>query len=199
MNRNINIIVVEPSPLVSEGLAGILQKSEIQCQIAFKSSLEDIEQILAKKKYEIIIINPLLTFSNSKTFSGIITQFNLKSIGLIYAHFDPSHLQMFDATITVSDASSTIITTINKLLTELSQHGQNELKEALSKREIDVLKLLANGMSNKEIADKLYISTHTVITHRKNLSHKTGIKSVSGLTIYAVVQKLVSIETLSEL
>jgi DNA-binding NarL/FixJ family response regulator len=57
---------------------------------------------------------------------------------------------------------------------------------------------LAKGLTNKEIADKLNISTNTVITHRKNLSQKTGIKSVSGLTIFAVVQKLVSIDDFNE-
>ena len=61
----------------------------------------------------------------------------------------------------------------------------------LSERETDVLVHLASGKSNKEIADLLHISINTVITHRKNISQKTGIKTVSGLTIYAVVQKLI--------
>jgi len=65
-------------------------------------------------------------------------------------------------------------------------------------REIDVLKLVATGLANKEIADKLNISIHTVITHRKNISQKIGIKSVSGLTIYAVVKKFISLETITE-
>ncbi len=63
---------------------------------------------------------------------------------------------------------------------------------ALSERETEVLRLLASGMSTKEIAEELHISTNTVITHRKNLSAKTGIRSVSGLAIYAVVKKLIS-------
>lgn len=57
----------------------------------------------------------------------------------------------------------------------------------LSAREIEVLVLIARGMINKEIADKLNISLTTVITHRKNITEKLGIKSVSGLTIYAVM------------
>ncbi len=57
----------------------------------------------------------------------------------------------------------------------------------LSAREIEVLVLIAKGLINKEIADKLNISLTTVITHRKNITEKLGIKSVSGLTIYAVM------------
>lgn len=57
----------------------------------------------------------------------------------------------------------------------------------LSTREIEVLALLSTGLINKEIADKLNISLTTVITHRKNITEKLGIKSVSGLTIYAVM------------
>ncbi len=57
----------------------------------------------------------------------------------------------------------------------------------LSAREIEVLVLITKGFINKEIADKLNISLTTVITHRKNIVEKLGIKSVSGLTIYAVM------------
>jgi DNA-binding NarL/FixJ family response regulator len=71
-------------------------------------------------------------------------------------------------------------------------------QETLSERETDVLKLLVTGNANKEIADKLNISTNTVITHRKNISQNTGIKSVSGLTIYAVVNNYISIDSYHE-
>lgn len=57
----------------------------------------------------------------------------------------------------------------------------------LSAREIEVLVLVSKGLINKEIAEKLNISLTTVITHRKNITEKLGIKSVSGLTMYAVM------------
>ncbi len=61
-------------------------------------------------------------------------------------------------------------------------------KEVLSPREIEVTKLLVEGLINKEIAAKLSISITTVITHRKNIFEKLGIKSIAGLTIYAVMK-----------
>lgn len=68
--------------------------------------------------------------------------------------------------------------------------------EELSNREKEVLIELVNGLSNKEIADKLCISVHTVISHRKNLSKKLHIHSPAGLTIYAITNKLVDINNL---
>ena len=57
-------------------------------------------------------------------------------------------------------------------------------------REKDVLICLSKGLKNNEIADQLNISVHTVITHRKNIVRKTGIKSVAALTVYAILNNL---------
>ncbi len=63
----------------------------------------------------------------------------------------------------------------------------------LSVREMDVLRLLLEGLSNKEVADRLCLSAHTVISHRKNISAKTGIKSLAGLTIYAITNGIITV------
>lgn len=68
--------------------------------------------------------------------------------------------------------------------------------EELSDRERDILVQIVKGLSNKEIADVLFISPHTVITHRKNITRKLNIHSTAGLTIYAIVNKLVDINSL---
>jgi DNA-binding NarL/FixJ family response regulator len=66
-------------------------------------------------------------------------------------------------------------------------------KKILSDREIEVMSLIVQGFINKEIADKLNIGLATVITHRKNIMDKLGMKSVSALTIYAVMHGYVDI------
>ncbi len=78
---------------------------------------------------------------------------------------------------------------IGEKLTSLIESIAKEAVEPgeLSAREKEVLRLLVAGKINKEIADKLCISINTVITHRKNITAKTGIKSVSGLSIYALM------------
>ena len=82
------------------------------------------------------------------------------------------------------------------LLEESSLEGNVASKEddqTLSAREKEVLVCVAKGMINKEIADHLHISIHTVITHRKNITRKTGIKTVAGLTVYALLNNLLEI------
>lgn len=73
-----------------------------------------------------------------------------------------------------------------------TNNAQPKKKKLLTKRETEILKLIVNGNLNKEIADKLNISLNTVLTHRKNILSKTGIKTVSGLTLYCISNGLLS-------
>ena len=70
-------------------------------------------------------------------------------------------------------------------------------KTKLTQRELDVLRLLVLGYATKEIAESLFISDHTVITHRKNITKKIGIKSLSGLTVYAIINNLIDTTSLN--
>lgn len=80
--------------------------------------------------------------------------------------------------------------------TPAEEGGEPDGGDLLSDREKEVVKLVVEGLRNKEIAEKLFISPHTVLTHRKNISHKLNIHSVSGLTIYAIVNNIVNLDEL---
>lgn len=71
---------------------------------------------------------------------------------------------------------------------------KQETHDAISEREREILACAVKGMTNKEIAEKLFISVNTVLTHRKNISRKLNIHSIAGLTIYAIVNKLVNLD-----
>ncbi len=75
-----------------------------------------------------------------------------------------------------------------------NEAAQNERPEILSEREKDILVCITRGMSNKEIAEALYLSVHTVTTHRRNISQKLQIHTSAGLIIYAIANKLVNLE-----
>lgn len=74
----------------------------------------------------------------------------------------------------------------------IDDYKQRESNKELTKREVEVLKLIVQGHLNKEIAEKLNISVNTVLSHRKNIIAKTGIKTVSGLTFYSISRGYVS-------
>ena len=85
---------------------------------------------------------------------------------------------------------------LSQVSVEQPSQSSTQDTDALSERERDVLIQVVNGLSNKEIADKLFISIHTVMTHRKNITRKLNIHSTAGLTIYAIVNKLINIDSL---
>jgi len=62
---------------------------------------------------------------------------------------------------------------------------------SLSEREIEIIRLISDGCTNKEIADQLFLSTHTVNTHRKNIMNKLGIKNTAGIVIYAFRENII--------
>ena len=80
-----------------------------------------------------------------------------------------------------------------KISNMINQTPQSD--EQLSDREKDVIVALVQGMTNKEIADHLFISINTVITHRRNIARKLQLHSPAGLTIYAIVNNLVDISS----
>lgn len=84
----------------------------------------------------------------------------------------------------------------NSVLAPISQNHSHKTSDVLSEREKEILVSVARGKINKEIADEHNISVHTVISHRKNITAKTGIKTVPGLTAYAILNNLIDINAI---
>ena len=78
----------------------------------------------------------------------------------------------------------------------LEKEKEADVREELSEREKEILVCVARGMLNKEIADQNNISIHTVISHRKNITRKIGIKTVAGLTVYAILNGLIDVNSI---
>ncbi|PID92423.1 MAG: hypothetical protein CSA96_03195 [Bacteroidetes bacterium] len=96
-------------------------------------------------------------------------------------------------TLLYQESSKRVLEALGDLFTEPSAAPQkNGDNIVLSEREVDVLKQVALGYANKEIAEALYISVNTVISHRKNITDKLGIKTIAGLTVYAIMNNLIS-------
>lgn len=193
-NERINIVVIEPSQIIYEGLSNILLKSKKKFFIYRFNDLEELRESASRLVLNIAVINPSVVQNKLSDFAKLKNSYpKILWIALVYSFFDNELLQKYDDTLTINSSSEQIFL---KLGQSNIVSNKNQYEE-LSEREIEVLKQLVAGLANKEIADKLNISIHTVISHRKNITDKTGIKSLSGLTIYAITQKIIPLDNAS--
>jgi len=191
----INIAVIEPSQIIYEGLSNILMKSQNHFFLYRLNDLEELSNMYVRIKFNIAIINPTIIQNKVSDFIRVIKILSdIAWIGLVYSFFDDKLLNKFDVLISVTDTIELIAQKINNTYNNCNC-VMNSAKE-LTKREIEVLTLLTKGLLNKEIADKLNISIHTVISHRKNIIEKTGIKSLSGLTLYSISKNIIPLDSL---
>lgn len=193
MKTDNKIIIVEPSPMLSAGLTSYFDDIKQISIVSQLDSLDRLEEKLASYNPEILIINPLLvSFDANETYQKLLRDFpNMFPVALVSSFVDKNILKQFKETIEMTDNKQKVVSKVFNLLSDNNVSQEKSENVELSNREIDVLVALAKGLTNKEISDQLFISVHTVITHRKNIIRKTGIKSVSGLTVYALLNNLV--------
>jgi len=189
MKTKLKIMIVEPSEIITQGLVSILEKCNFSICRTEKNTSQ-LEILLEKTKPDVLIINPTLNAPDNRTplhtFLARKTMVNV--FALVYQYIPTALLKNYSKVIDIQSHEEQI-----KLLFENIEKSTNETTSEnyeLTSRETDVLTLMVKGMLNKEIADKLNISIHTVITHRKNIVRKTGIKTVAGLTVYAMLNNL---------
>ena len=183
------LLIVEPSEVIIEGLKSILDG-----QIRFKVlepevSADRLEERLLAMRPDIVLLNPTLVNNPRHLFKQPVAL-----VALVYQYVEPNVLKQYDAVVDIRDSRAEVIETLAQVAPGEGEPVKSNYE--LTKRETAVLVQLAQGKTNKEIADALNVSVHTVISHRKNISHKTGIKSVAGLTVYAMLNNLVDESTL---
>ena len=145
-----------------------------------------------REKVSFVLLNPCVYQNKNGDLLKMKKAYpEITWIGLLYSFYHPELLSKLDDTILATDSLESII---GKLTRIAVGQTDNAKQETLSEREIEVLAVMVKGFSNKEIAEELNISIHTVISHRKNIVEKTGIKSLSGLTIYAISKKYIQVD-----
>lgn len=183
--RRYRIAIVEPSAIIAQGVASILRSSGAADVVAIYPTLRAYADRLNVKDVEVVVVG-------SQVAVGAQLRSELQGVAVVLLSttvVDEEVLRQVDGVINIYDDEATLM---RKLRTAVEQGETNPYSDShdLSERERDVLILVAKGMANKEIADRLNISIHTVMSHRKNITHKTGIKSVAGLTVYALLNNL---------
>ena len=185
------VILCEASEIIANGLAEVIDSmAQFDVVARLDNPAHLSEKILATDANLVIIDPSLLGFQNKEFVTQLGKEHpGITLIALATSCLDHAMLAPYGGVIELHDTRSKIIGKMNEFV-----KGDNDRKNddvELSKRETDVLIAVAKGMMNKEIADQMNISIHTVITHRKNITRKTGIKSVSGLTVYALLNNLI--------
>lgn len=198
MSSNIlKIIIFDKSFLIRQALAALTES-------LVRSELIDEYHDISRFKISVETCKPHIVFVNNELLDGfpedsmqeIKQECKFILIGITYNNKLAGH-KTVDEYLHINDDKESLSRIINRQINHIFPKKEKKVNDKLiSEREKDIITLVAKGMTNKEIAAQLYISIHTVITHRKNISRKLGINSVSGITVYAILNKLIEMKDL---
>jgi DNA-binding NarL/FixJ family response regulator len=195
MSSRLCILIIEPSFLIREGLKTLLSNQGLPYRVEeYDAPVDDLEKLINRFNPDLVFLNPRLIVRlinlpryNENTFEPYY-------LGLLESGNTIQQQAKFDHFLWIDAEKSEL----NKIMDKVLNYFRNDQSEtennSISEREISILKLVALGKTNNEIAEKLFISAHTVMTHRKNITRKLGIKTVSGLTVYAILNQLIKVE-----
>ncbi|MFI3269861.1 MAG: response regulator transcription factor [Rikenellaceae bacterium] len=191
-NRALPVIaILAPNTLMGLGLRSILEKMFPFAAFRVCDSFEEIAHSEPEELFHIFVMANIVV-EQSEFFEARHHKTILLTSGAPYTALLDGYPQ-----INISAPQAQIETALQRLHSaahgerQSPQQSEPQSKDILSPREIEVLQLVVDGLLNKEIAARLNISVTTVISHRKNIVEKTGVRSVAGLTIYAVMKRYI--------
>ena len=192
-SRNYKIVIAETAPIILTGIVNCLKNlKDFHPSVIEVDSTDSLFDTVASDQIDIIIVNP--------TFGGLLhpgdirknsLNSEIKIFAIEISKLNKTTLSLYDDHLHVTDDITEIR---NKLLSAINiENDETDEKENLSSREKEIISYVVKGFTNHEIADKLFLSVHTVMTHRRNIARKLQIHSATGLTIYAIVNKIVDL------
>lgn len=194
MSKTKKVIVVSNAFLISAGIENLmLELSGMLVDHVYNGSEKKLCDKILTRKPEFVVIDPesvpniLIPLINE-----LSEEKDIKIIGLVSSTTNNNIISRFTYSLNIQDNKFHLIEALQKIIGK-EEKGKPNNEQTISKRETEILQQLALGLTNQEIADKLFLSIHTVMTHRKKITRKLGIKTVSGLTVYALMNKLVDI------
>lgn len=192
MSEIIHMLIIEPSFIVREGVKTLFSQMGLAYRVDEVETLRDnLPRLIEKFNPQLLLVNQEQLFRqwagnrSSAGFSGLIIA------GICYGEMASHHGAHVDFSLNIHSPKPVIMQQMQEMLQKSGLVGTANESESISERETEVLRFVALGLTNNEISEKLYISVHTVMTHRKNITRKLGIKTVSGLTVYAILNKIV--------
>lgn len=187
------VLLILPSKIVARGIEAVLSElGEFRVEGILTDLSHASQMRLRNIDADVIVLDPVVFdfVSRSSVRSHISEYSDAAVVGLQTIPMDDEQKKQYDALIGLNDDPVLIVRKLRESLDSRQDNSETEEYD-LSAREKEILVCVAKGMLNKEIADACNLSIHTVITHRKNITRKTGIKTVAGLTVYALLNNLI--------
>ena len=198
MNKELlTIAIAEPSVIIRSGITVALKRIPgFRIQPVEIISLDSLTNYLHSHKPDILILNPAFWgYYDISRLKEETANPKLKSMALLFSSIDVNLLRNYDETICIYDSVDQLKEKLESLFKSTSTADETT---ALSNREKEIITCIVKGLTNKEIAAELFLSIHTVISHRRNIATKLEIHSTAGLTIYAIVNKLVELDDIKK-
>lgn len=195
----VKIVVADNSLIVRSGMVTALKRMPGLIVTPYEVGTADsLHNYVLMHAPRLVIVNPTFSgFFDVKAYRDSRRTSSVKFVAMLSSVIDKSLLKDYDDSFSIYDDIGEIADKLKSLVRAKSSE-QSDGHEALSDREKEIVVCVVKGMTNKEIADKLCLSIHTVITHRRNISHKLQIHSPAGLTIYAIVNKLIELRDIKD-
>ena len=193
------IVVIEKSKIIREGLTTLLYAHELCSKVVCLEDFGEWNLLMKNTVPDLVIISPEAMYEGKdKIRSKYKLGEEVLFVGLVYQYYNQKEMaNLFNEVIFITDSEDVIANKFRNLSSQTNDQSSSS-NDKLTDREKDVLKLLLMGLANKEVADQLSISPHTVVSHRKNIIEKTGIKSLSGLAVYAILNNIADMEDLKQ-
>jgi DNA-binding CsgD family transcriptional regulator len=191
--RRVNFILAIDSYLVRKGVAAVLHRIPGASVLREIDSIDVLTRYLEQHGTDFLIISDAL-FAKATDLYVHDPSLLERTILLQQDQDTAGRGERIREIIYLSEGKEAITGKIDELLNPYFRDCLDHTHFALTERERTIIRLISMGLTNRQIAEKLFLSTHTVITHRKHIIQKLGIKSVSGLTVYAIVNNIITID-----
>ena len=194
-NTPLKIVVADSSAILRSGVAAVLKRLPgLNIQPVEIATSESLRHYLQLHRPQAVIVSPTLGgWLDLPALKAEGRNGEARYVALVSTVIDPAALRGYDAQISICDDPDAIADRLDSLLRAPGDEPRDVGPETLSQREKEIVTCVVKGMTNKAIADRLCLSIHTIITHRRNIARKLQIHSSAGLTIYAIVNKLVEL------